>query len=87
MTPAIALGFLFVLLGAQVTRVLSPQRGSYAWLLLASATGVAAAELLANAAHIGGPAVGVLHPVADAFGIALAETAGLAAARRRRVAP
>ena len=77
MSPALALAALFVLIGAQLTRVIAPHRGSYPLLLALAVIGLIAAELVAIAAHIGGPALGVLHPVVDIIGIGVAECAGL----------
>ena len=85
MSPALALALLFVLVGAQATRVLAPRRGSYPWLLTLSLAGLLGAELVCIGLHIGGPTLGVLHPLADAAGIAVAEVAGLALAPRRRL--
>ncbi len=85
MSPSLWLALLFVLIGAQVGRVMSP-RVRYPVLLLLSAAGFVLAELAVNALHAGGPTVGALHPVADALGIGVCE--GLAitfTAQRRRV--
>ena len=86
MSPALALAVLFVLIGAQATRVIAPRRGSYPLLLALAAVGLAVAELVGIGAHLAGPQVGVLHPVIDVAGIAIAEFIGLRlAAPRRRV--
>ena len=87
MSPALALAVLFVLIGAQVARVLSPRRGAYVWLLVYAVAGLVGAELVCIVLHIGGPMIGVLHPVADILGMALVETAGLALTPRRRLVP
>jgi len=84
MSPALALAVLFVLLGAQATRVIAPRRGSYPILLGLAALGLAAAELIAIGARIGGPTLGVLHPAADVAGIAVAEVLGLVLTGPRR---
>ncbi|MBV8195471.1 MAG: hypothetical protein JOY80_08070 [Candidatus Dormibacteraeota bacterium] len=86
MSPALLLAVLFVLIGAQAARVVSPRRGSYPWLLVLAVAGLAGSELASIALHTGGPSIGVLHPIADAIGIAVVEAAGLVMARRRRVA-
>ena len=87
MSPALALAVLFVLIGAQVARVLSPRRGAYVWLLAYAVAGLVGAELACIVLHTGGPMIGVLHPIADVLGMALAETAGLVFAPRRRLVP
>ena len=84
MSPALALAVLFVLIGAQATRVIAPRRGSYPLLLALAAVGLAAAELVAIGAHLGGPQVGVLHPVIDVLGIGMAEILGLRLTGPRR---
>ncbi|HZU76764.1 MAG TPA: hypothetical protein VFA70_08365 [Dehalococcoidia bacterium] len=85
MSPSLALAVVFVLIGAQVARVARPGRGPYLLLLLLSAAGVLFGELGAIALHSGGPALGVLHPVADGVGIGVFEGVGtsLTPARRR----
>jgi len=84
MSPALVLAVLFVLIGAQATRVLAPRRGSYPLLLALAVAGLVAAEIVAITAHLAGPALGVLHPVVDVFGIGLAEACGLLLTGRRR---
>jgi hypothetical protein len=83
-SPALGLAILFILIGAQVARLVAP-RLAYAWVLLLAAIGLLAAELLATAAHFGGPSLGVLHPVADVIGIVMCEFAGALISGRRRV--
>jgi uncharacterized membrane protein YwaF len=84
-SPALGLAILFILIGAQVARLVAPRRLAYAWVLLLAAIGLLAAELLATAAHFGGPSLGVLHPVADVIGIVMCEFAGALLSGRRRV--
>jgi hypothetical protein len=84
-SPGLVLAILFVLIGATVSGLLMPRRGSYLLTLLLAAAGVVAGELVAIATRVGGPELGVLHPVADAVGVVLFEVTGavLAPARRR----
>lgn len=84
MSPGIVLAILFVAIGAQLTRVLVPRRGNYPLAVACAAAGLLAAELLALEGP-GGPAVGAVHPVADAAGIAVVEAAGLVLAAPRRL--
>jgi Co/Zn/Cd efflux system component len=85
MNPAIVVAALFVLIGAQATRLLAPRRLGYLWALLLAAAGLVSAEGVAAALHTGGPQLGVLHPAADALGVLGFELAGalLTPARRR----
>lgn len=76
MSPGIVLAILVVAIGAQATRVLAPGRGNYPLAIACAAMGLLAAELLALGGH-GGPAVGAVHPLADAGGIIAAEAVGL----------
>jgi hypothetical protein len=76
MSPGIVLAVLFVLMGAQVTRLLAPGRGSYPWTLVLASGGVVAGEVLAAMAGWGGPQLGPLHPLPDAGVIALLELLG-----------
>jgi hypothetical protein len=84
-SPGLALAILFVLIGATVSGLAMPRRGSYVLTLLLATSGVVAGELVAIATRAGGPELGALHPVADAVGIALFEVTGavLAPARHR----
>ena len=75
---------LIVGIGAQLTRLLVPRRGNYLLALLCAAIGLLVAALVALGGH-GGPALGVVHPIADGAGIALVETAGLILAAPRRL--
>jgi Co/Zn/Cd efflux system component len=85
MKPAFLIGLLFVLIGAQATRVVAPRRLGYVWVLLLAAAGLVLGELIARALHTGGPRLGELHPVADFAGIGVLELAGalLTAPRKR----
>ncbi|HEY6468521.1 MAG TPA: hypothetical protein VI434_02015 [Candidatus Dormibacteraeota bacterium] len=87
MSPGLVLAILFVLIGATVSGLVRPRRGSFLLTLLLAAAGVLAGELVAIATHIGGPELGVLHPVADAVGVVLFEVAGAVLAPARRRAP
>lgn len=87
MTPSLWLALLIVLIGAQVGRVTAPRRVPYVVLLLLSAAGFVVAELGVNALHTGGPALGVLHPIADAIGIGLCEGVAITFTAQRRRAP
>jgi hypothetical protein len=70
------LGVLFALLGAQVARLAGPRRLGYPMALVLAAAGVVGGEMAALALHVGGPALGPLHPLADAGGIAVLEVTG-----------
>lgn len=87
MSPALGLAALFILIGAQATRVLAPRRLGYPVLLLLALAGVAAGELFAAVTRAGGPTLGALHPLADALGVALCELLGAMLPGRRRRAP
>ena len=87
MSPELLLAILFVLIGATVSGIVRPRRGSFLLTLVLAAAGVLAGELVAIATHIGGPELGVLHPVADAVGVVLFEVAGAVLAPARRRAP
>ena len=76
MSPALLVGLLLVLIGAQAAHAASPRRFGYPLALALAAIGVVAGELVALGLHGGGPALGSLHPLADAAGIAAAEVAG-----------
>lgn len=76
MSPALLVGLLLVLIGAQTAHAASPRRFGYPLALALAAAGVVAGELVALWLHRGGPTLGSLHPVADAAGIAAAEVAG-----------
>ena len=88
MSPGLLLGVLFALIGAQIARLAAPRRLGYGVALVLAAVGVVAGELAAAALHAGGPALGPLHPLADAVGIAVMEVVGITfrvpGARRRR---
>lgn len=87
MSPELVLAILFVLIGATVAGLVRPRRGSFLLALVLAAAGVIAGELVAIETHIGGPELGVLHPVADAVGIVLFEVTGAVLAPARRRAP
>jgi hypothetical protein len=86
-SPELLLAILFVLIGATVSGIVRPRRGSFLLTLVLAAAGVLAGELVAIATHVGGPELGVLHPVADALGVVLFEVAGAVLAPARRRAP
>ena len=85
MSPSLALAVLFVLIGAQAARVARPHHGGFILLLALAALGVLGGEAAAASLHLGGPQLGVLHPVADAVGVGVCEAVGtsLIPARRR----
>jgi hypothetical protein len=84
-SPGLVLAILFVLIGATVSGLVMPRRGAFLLTLVLAATGVVAGELVAIATRVGGPQLGVLHPIADAVGVVLFEVTGavLAPARHR----
>jgi hypothetical protein len=86
-SPGLVLAILFVLIGATVSGLVRPRRGSFLLTLVLAAAGLLAGELVAIATHVGGPALGVLHPVADGVGVVLFEVAGAVLAPARRRAP
>jgi hypothetical protein len=84
LSPGLVLGILFTLVGAQVTRLVAPGRGGYAWTVLLAAGGVVAGEMVASALNLAGPPLGSLHPVPDAAGIAVLEAIGALLVSPRR---
>jgi hypothetical protein len=82
-SPGIVLAVLIVAIGAQLTRLVVPGRGNYMIAVGCAAVGLLGAELIALGGH-GGPALGTVHPVADAIGVGVAEVAGLVLAAPRR---
>jgi hypothetical protein len=86
-SPELLLAILFVLIGATVSGIVRPRRGSFLLTLVLATAGVLAGELVAIGTHVGGPELGVLHPVADAVGVVLFEVAGAVLAPARRRAP
>lgn len=76
MSPGVLLAVLIVLIGAQVTRLLAPGRGSYPFVLLLACGGTVAGEILAAVSGLGGPAIGPLHPLTDAVLIGAFEVTG-----------
>jgi hypothetical protein len=86
-SPALGLAVLFVLIGAQLTRLVAPRRLGYLWVLLLSAAGLLAGELFALITKAGGPQVGVLHPVAELAGILGFELLGALLAPSRHRSP
>ena len=64
------LAALLVLVATQVTRLVVPGRGPYPWTLLLSAAGLIGGEIVAGSGYLASPAIGVVHPVADALVIA-----------------
>jgi hypothetical protein len=83
-SPGIVLAVVIVAIGAQLTRILVPDRGNYVLAVVCAAVGLLGAELVALGGH-GGPTVGAVHPIADAGGVALVEFAGLILAAPRRL--
>jgi hypothetical protein len=85
-SPGLGLAVLFVLIGAQATRLAAPRRGAYLLLLVLSAAGVVGGEAWSAVTRLGGPSLGVTHPLADMIGVAGFEVVGaLLTPRRRRV--
>jgi len=80
--PAYLLAALFVLIGAQATRLIAPRRLGYLAVLGLAAAGLTCAELAAGAIHGFGPQAGALHPVADVCGMAVFELVGALLAPR-----
>jgi hypothetical protein len=83
-SPAIVLAVLIAAIGAQLTRLLVPDRGNYLIAAVCAAVGLLGAELVALGGR-GGPSLGTVHPLADAIGIAVAEGVGLVLAAPRRL--
>jgi hypothetical protein len=86
-SPGFGLAVLVVLIGAQVTRILSPRRLPYLVVLALAAVGLFGAEILVDSWHAGGPTLGALHPVADILGIAVCESGALLLTSRQRHLP
>jgi len=76
LSPALLLAIVFVLIGAQITRIVAPDRGSYLWALLLAAGGVVAGEAIALGMHSSGLSLGSLHPLPEAVGVLLFESVG-----------
>lgn len=76
-SPGIVAALVFVLLAAQVTRIVTNGRAPYLVALLLAAAGLIAGELLALGIRFDGPSFGVLHPLPDALATAIVETVGL----------
>jgi hypothetical protein len=70
------LAALLVLIATQVTRLVVPGRGPYPWTLLLSAAGLIGGEIVAGSGYLAFPAIGVVHPVADAVVIAVLQAGG-----------
>ena len=88
MTPSLWLALLFVLIGAQVARLVTARvRVHYVVLLLAACAGFVLGELAAHALHAGGPSVGALHPAADAVGMGVCELVVITFTAHRRHVP
>lgn len=83
MSPGLVVGALIVLIGAQCASLVAPRRRYVVGLMLAAA-GFVGGELVALATHLSGPALGGLHPLADAVGVIVAEGAGAVVAPARR---
>jgi hypothetical protein len=75
-SPGLVLAALLVLIATQVTRLLLPGRGPYPWTLLLSAAGLIGGEMVAGSGYLASPALGVLHPLADAVVIAVLQAGG-----------
>ena len=67
--------------------LIAPRRLGYLWALALAAAGLVAAELIAVALHAGGPRLGMLHPAADALGVAGFELVGTLLTPSRRGSP
>lgn len=76
MSPGIVLAVVVVLIGAQVTRLVVPGRGSYPLAVACAAAGLLGGELIALSGH-GGPVLGAIHPLPDVVAIAALEAAGV----------
>ena len=64
-SPGLVLAVLLILVVAQATRLLAPQRAPYLVCLGLAVAGLIAGELVASTGHLGGPGMGVTHPLLD----------------------
>ena len=64
-SPGLVLAVLLVLVVAQVTRLLAPERAPYLVCLGLAIAGLLGGELIASTGHLGGPGIGVTHPLLD----------------------
>jgi len=76
-SPGLLLAAVIVAAATQTVRLAFPGRGPYAWTLLLSIAGVMGGELVAATGHLGAPAIGVMHPLADALMVAGLHVVGL----------
>lgn len=64
-SPGLVLAVLLVLVVAQATRLLAPDRAPYLVCLGLAAAGLVGGELVASTGRLGGPSIGVTHPLLD----------------------
>ena len=75
-SPGLVLAVLLVLVAAQVTRLVAPERAPWLACLGLAVAGLVAGELVAATGHLGGPSVGSTHPVVAGAFMAAFEAAG-----------
>ena len=86
-SPGLVLAILFVLIGATVSGIVRPRRGSFLLTLVLAAAGVSPGSSWRSRRRSAVLSSGVLHPVADAVGVVLFEVTGAVLAPARRRAP
>jgi hypothetical protein len=75
-SPGLVLAILLVLVVAQATRLLAPERAAYLACLGLAVAGLLAGEVVAATGHLGGPSIGPIHPLLDVALMAVLEAAG-----------
>ena len=75
-SPGLVLAALLVLVAAQVTRLVAPDRAPWLACVALAAAGLVGAEVIAATGHLGGPAIGSTHPLLDGAIMAALEAAG-----------
>lgn len=76
LSPTTVLAAVLIAIGAQISWIVSGERGRYFGHLVLAAVGFILGEVVAVWLQMGGPTLGSLHIVADAAGVAVFEFAG-----------
>jgi hypothetical protein len=75
-SPGLVLAVILVLVVAQVTRLVAPERGHYLWSLGLATAGLLGGELIAATGHVDGVSVGPVHPLLDVVVMGVLEAVG-----------
>ena len=76
-SPGLVLALTAAAIGNQASRIVLPVRNAWFAGFLLSVGGVLAGELAAGSSWLGGPSLGVLHPLPDAIGVIAFQVMGL----------